>query len=87
MKNKWLLLCVLLAPLAQADERPAPIGSDTRAWLQLQSSGQAAGSELRGLPGEVADKVYQRYVDSFAHPIPVTFPRDSFVGESGGGSQ
>ncbi len=60
-------------------------GAETRAWVDLQASGSAAVGEARPMPGEVADVVYQRYVNSFKHPIPAQFPRTS-GGESGGGS-
>lgn len=84
MKNpvRMAVLLVALAPLAQAAV-PAP-GTEARAWTQLQASGQAAVADLRPLPGEVADKVYQRYLDSFGQPIPESFQRESFTGGSGG---
>lgn len=82
--NKLPVLLLLLAPLAQAAEPGRP-GADTRAWTTLQASGKAAVAESRPLPGEVADKVYQRYLDSFGQPIPATFQRDSFVGGGSGG--
>lgn len=86
----WLVLLLALAPLAQAaptDSAPRP-GAETRAWLRLQASGTASVSEAQPMPGEVADKVYQRYLNSFGQPIPATFQRDSFTGggSSGGGS-
>ena len=60
-------------------------GAETRAWVDLQASGSAAVGDARPMPGEVADLVYQRYVNSFKHPIPAQFPRTS-GGESGSGS-
>lgn len=60
-------------------------GAETRAWVDLQTSGSAAVGDARPMPGEVADAVYQRYVNSFKHPIPAQFPRTS-GGESGSGS-
>lgn len=60
-------------------------GAETRAWVDLQASGTAAVGDARPMPGEVADVVYQRYVNSFKHPIPAQFPRTS-GGESGSGS-
>lgn len=67
---------------AAADEP----GAETRAWLQLQTSNNAALGAARPMPGEVADAVFARYVKSFTHPIPETFNRDKFV-EGGGSSQ
>lgn len=68
-----------------ADRTPGK-GAQTREWIELQKSGQAAPREAEApMPGEVADRVYQRYVESFAHPIPETYPRDAF--SSGGQSK
>ena len=50
----------------------------------LQKSGNAASSETPMLSGEAADKVYKRYVDSFGHPLPEQFERESFNSSSGG---
>jgi hypothetical protein len=74
----------LLAPAAQAEETAVEprTGDETRAWVELQKSGSASVAASRPMTGEVADKVYKRYVDSFAHPIPDTFKREDFV--SGG---
>jgi hypothetical protein len=38
------------------------------------------------MPGDIAEQVYKRHADSFAHPIPEELGRESFVGGSGGGS-
>ncbi len=81
-----MLTSLLLAGTAQAAEPATPQNSDTKAWLDLQISGSAAAQDERPMPGEIADKVYQRYVDSYAQPIPDTLKRDSFVtsGSDGG---
>lgn len=73
----------LAAPfaLAQATEREA-IGEDARKWIDLQVSGDAAERSPDGMPGEVAERVWQRYVESFSYPIPERFERDSFVESS-----
>jgi hypothetical protein len=34
------------------------------------------------MPGEVADRVYQRYLQSFTHPIPEQFERERIGGEA-----
>lgn len=49
-------------------------GNDTRAWLDLQRSGQAA-APVRPQSGVVASRVYRRYLNSFDHPIPMFFER------------
>lgn len=69
---------------AVAEDAPAPVGTETRAWLDLQSSNSAASPTVRPMPGDIADKVYQRHADSFAQPIPDSLGRDAFVSESGG---
>lgn len=72
-------------PAKVAPTRGEGFGADTRYWTSLQVSGAAAVTDERPLPGEVATKVYERYVQSFAHPIPEKFDRDSFQSGSGGG--
>lgn len=85
---------LLIAPVLAAAQTPAAPGAEqadlapghgaqTRAWLDLQKSGKAAPQTPEGpQPGEVADRVYQRYLDSYTSKIPDTYPRDSF--SSGG---
>ncbi len=82
--------CVAIALIAgggsvAAESGEPQVGDQTRAWLELQDSGNAALGALRPLPGEVADKVYQRYVESFDNQIPERYERERFV-SSGGGS-
>ncbi|WP_293390270.1 DUF3613 domain-containing protein [Nevskia sp.] len=57
----------------------ASFGSTTRDWTQLQASGSAASRTARPLPGDAAKNIYDRYADSFKHPIPEKFDRDSFT--------
>ena len=47
-----------------------PVGQATRALLQRQAAGAEASPSPHALPGVVAQKIYTRYVESFAHPIP-----------------
>src|SRR3546814_7925727 len=83
-------LPISTAPMFAAAQAPAAadplprLGGDTRAWLELQTDPAAQVTDIRPVPGEVAEQVYQRYINSFKYPIPETFKRDSFV-ESGGG--
>lgn len=46
------------------------VGEATRKLLEIQAQGVAASPLQYAMPVAVAQKVYQRYVDSFAHPIP-----------------
>lgn len=80
--SKWILVLALIAPTAVLGrQEPRPPGTETRAWLELQRSGNAALGAPRPMSGEVADKVYERYLRSFGHPIPDTFNRERFVSE------
>lgn len=88
MKNR-LFHCIavascLAAPFApaQAGERET-IGEDARRWVDLQKSGEAAERSPDGMPGEIAERVWQRYAESFSYPIPERFEREGFV-DSGG---
>ncbi len=82
-----LLLGAALPALAQdAPAAPiAPLGAESQAWVQLQQAGTEASGAARPLPGEIADNIYQRYVDSFKQPIPAEFKRQS-TGDSENGS-
>jgi len=61
-------------------ETPAPAGAETRirvgdvthALLQAQADGRVAGPRLPML-GATADISWQRYLDSFKHPLPEFF--------------
>lgn len=69
-------VAALLSTAATAAQDPKPgEGAQTRAWVELQKS-DANKAPVRGLPGEVADRVYQRYLQSFTRPIPERFERD-----------
>lgn len=88
--NKLLMIIALTLPLtAMADDKSADykLGEEVRAWTDLQKSGAASNPTAQPMPGEIADKVYDRYLKTFEQPIPATFERESFVGGgSGGGS-
>ncbi len=80
------IAAALLLSLVAGCATPAPaVGRETREWTHLQRSGSAASTEQPMMAGEAADKAYKRYIDAFGHPLPETFPRDSFT--SGGGEQ
>lgn len=94
MKKLMMICAGLLAATPMLASAQAPtaadplprLGGDTRAWLELQTNPAAQATDVRAVPGEVAEQVYQRYINSFKYPIPETFKRDSFV-ESGGGGK
>lgn len=71
------------AVLAEQETPPSPpTGETTRAWLELQRSNNASWGTPRPMPGEVAERVYARYLKSFEQPIPEQFAREGFVGGS-----
>lgn len=88
--NARILAATLLlsagAAHAQDDANPAvaPVGSETRVWVDLQTGGTAASTADRSMPGDIAARVYQRHADSFAKPIPDSLGREAFVGDAGG---
>lgn len=61
-------------------------GSQTRYWLNTQTSGTNSVTDARPMPGEVATMVYQRYLNSFTHPIPERYEADTFSTQGSGGS-
>lgn len=69
---------------AAAEEGTPPVPGSARDWVELQISGRAASPVERPLPGEMADRSYQRYVDTFSKPIPDTLAREGFLSEGGG---
>ena len=93
MKKLMTVLVLALPAVAFAqqnsEEMPYHLGDATRGWVSLQNSGDAASiAESRPMAGEIADKVYARYLKTFDQPIPVNFSRSSFnsSGSGGGGS-
>lgn len=64
----------------------AQIGDTTRALLRLQADGSSAGNALPML-GETASRSYQRYLDSFDHPIPEYFEATLPNAKQGGSSR
>jgi len=76
----WAMALALLG-LLSACASPRPLGSSARAWTDLQRSNTAALGWARPLPGDAADRIYQRYLNSFGQPIPDNFGRKSFSAE------
>ena len=72
-----LLLSGISMPLHAAEPTSPALteqpNSSVKAWLELQSSGQAASNQPQPLTGPVMDRVHSRYLESFTHPIPPYF--------------
>lgn len=89
MKTFITACCLVGSASVFAQQAPIAtdgVGADTRSWLELQKTPAAQASDSRPVPGEVAERVYQRYVNSFSYPIPQQFPRESFSSGRGGSS-
>ncbi len=71
-------------PVVAAGHVPArpEIGDTTRALLRMQADGSRAGNALPML-GEAASRSYQRYLNSFDHPIPEFFEATLPTSEQG----
>lgn len=83
--KRFLVLFPLLALTAPAmAAEPQPVGDQTRDWIELQASGTTASPVERGLPGDIAERSYQRYAESFSQEIPERLGREGFLSESGG---
>ena len=64
-----------MAESAQQDappQKPEPQPA-TKAWLELQSSGAAASEQSQTLSGPAMDRVHERYLKNFTHPIPPSY--------------
>lgn len=72
------------APYVPPSRSHGEIGSTTRHLLQLQADNAIAGPP-RPMLGAEASAAYQRYLDSFNHPIPEFF--ETNVETASGGSQ
>ncbi|MDN6859355.1 DUF3613 domain-containing protein [Pseudomonas sp. CAN2814] len=75
----WILAVAVFATplLASAVERSnTPPGTTARdqqevlTWLELQSSGRAASTNLQSATPAERDRAYQRYLKSYTHEIP-----------------
>lgn len=74
MKTSIGLVLALAAGVAAAADNDVR-GQQTHAWVAAQKN-PAKTAPARGLPGEAADRVYQRYLQSFTRPIPERFERE-----------
>lgn len=59
-------------------------GASARSWVDLQTGGSAASVTPRPLPGDAASNAYERYANSFKHPVPESFKRESFASDGAG---
>ncbi|MDF3932649.1 DUF3613 domain-containing protein [Pseudomonas citronellolis] len=69
-----LLAAPLYLPAAEAP-RPQPGTSaydqwEVDNWLQLQRSGQVASANRQSATPAERERAYQRYLNSYTHPIP-----------------
>jgi hypothetical protein len=89
MSSTSVILCAAFALTAavpasggtDADAEPPisaagiPIGARTREWLDVQRRASPDRTP-RPLPSEAETRAFQRYLESFSHPIPERFELD-----------
>lgn len=81
------LCCALpLTAVAESDEDASAKSmvnmlqtTRTRQLLDLQKSGKYASRNEQKLSGKAQKEVYERYVNSFAHPIPERYIEQDFT--------
>jgi uncharacterized protein involved in copper resistance len=77
-----LLLIWAVSARAEPPEAATPAapqasnGEATRAWLDRQARGDQASPVAQPLPGPAMERVYERYLKNFTHPIPEHFERE-----------
>lgn len=54
---------------AAVHSKPAQVGDATRKLMELQASGVLASEKQYPVSVDVAERIYQRYLESFSHPI------------------
>lgn len=74
---------LLIATTAHAEEAVKNEQSQaepaTRAWLELQRSGDAASMQSQPLSGPAMERVHQRYLKGFEHPQPLYYKHDESI--------
>lgn len=86
LKTAYFILGATLSVSAMAEpdiiytQNPTP-KTTTHSLLEMQRSGKNASADEQYLSGKVSTKIYNRYVESFAHSIPERFSSDSFTEE------
>lgn len=77
--TKKIILAMAMFPLVALADSVTDIGDTTLKVLEQQRTGVGA-VENRPMLKDVATRTYDRYLESFTHPIPDQFEReDSFV--------
>jgi len=79
---------VIQMPAAAQAAAPGPgnrVGDATSHLLALQAGGQAASRNTYPVTSDVAQRSYQRYLESFTHKIPAS--SDALLGNKSGGSR
>lgn len=77
-------MATAFAATAAYGGEPNEVGSSVREALEMQRSGEHS-APMRPMLEDVADRSYERYLESFTYPIPERFERDnSFSSDSGG---
>ncbi|MEX8194005.1 DUF3613 domain-containing protein [Comamonas guangdongensis] len=77
---------VIQVPAAAQAATPGPgnrVGDATSYLLALQAGGQAASRNAYPVTSDVAQRSYQRYLESFTHKIPAS--SDALLGPKSGG--
>ena len=80
MRHTNIVIILLLLPVAvlaeQDTEKRSQPGEQSRSWLQMQSTGQSATQQPPRQTGPEAARAYERYLNSFEHPIPQYYTGD-----------
>lgn len=69
-----------------ATTKPIPQNSKTESWLAIQRDGRAASMKLQTATPAERELAYQRWLDSYSHPIPEFFEQEQGGKMSTGGS-
>lgn len=80
LRTGRMIACLALALLSvtvvagegdfETDARTVEPGTETRAWLELQRSGQQASAKAQTISGPVLKSIHERYIESFSQPMP-----------------
>lgn len=74
---------LLIATTAHAEEaakkEPSQAEPATRAWLELQRSGDAASMQPQPLSGPTMERVHLRYLKGFEYPQPMYYKHDESI--------
>lgn len=73
--KKTLILVFSLFPFSVLAGQVTDVGKATHNALEQQRSGVNA-APTRPMLKDVADRTYERYLESFTHPIPEQFERE-----------